>query len=59
MPDDIDLDCGDVLNGCALHDKAEQIVAQIIATASGRQTASERLGLGDHEFVPWQIGAVL
>jgi altronate hydrolase len=59
MPDDIDLDCGDILTGCALHDKAEQIVAQIIATASGRQTASERLGLGDHEFVPWQIGAVL
>jgi altronate hydrolase len=59
MPDDIDLDCGDVLTGCPLQDKAEQIVAQIIAVASGRQTASEQQGLGDHEFVPWQIGAVL
>lgn len=59
MPDDIDLDCGDVLAGCSLQSKGEQIVAQILATASGQATASERLGLGDHEFVPWQIGAVL
>jgi len=30
-----------------------------LATASGQQTKSEKLGLGDHEFVPWQIGAVM
>jgi 2-deoxy-D-gluconate 3-dehydrogenase len=27
--------------------------------ASGRTTKSEALGLGDNEFVPWQIGAVM
>ena len=59
MPDDIDLDCGDVLSGCTLHAKAEQILARIVAVASGQKTASEQLGLGDNEFVPWQIGAVL
>lgn len=59
MPDDIDLDCGDVLTGCTLQDKALQITGHILAVASGQVTASERLGLGDNEFVPWQIGAVL
>ncbi|QYK42774.1 MAG: altronate dehydratase [Paracoccaceae bacterium] len=59
MPDDIDLDCGDVLAGTSLADKGSQIVERILAVAGGARTASERLGLGDHEFVPWQIGAVL
>ncbi|MGL4406095.1 MAG: altronate hydrolase, partial [Notoacmeibacter sp.] len=27
--------------------------------ASGQQSKSEALGLGDNEFVPWQIGAVM
>ncbi|MCW1951045.1 MAG: hydrolase, partial [Octadecabacter sp.] len=31
----------------------------ILATASGNQTKSEAQGLGDYEFVPWQIGAVM
>lgn len=59
MPDDMDLDCGDVLTGVSLEDKARQIVALILAAASGQATKSEALGLGDHEFVPWQIGATL
>jgi altronate hydrolase len=27
--------------------------------ASGEKTKSELQGLGDYEFVPWQIGAVM
>ena len=27
--------------------------------ASGEPSKSEALGMGDHEFVPWQIGAVM
>ncbi|MDO5641047.1 MAG: UxaA family hydrolase, partial [Paracoccus sp. (in: a-proteobacteria)] len=59
MPDDMDLNCGDILSGISMEEKARQIVALILATASGQATKSEALGLGDNEFVPWQIGAVV
>ncbi|MDO5640987.1 MAG: altronate dehydratase family protein [Paracoccus sp. (in: a-proteobacteria)] len=59
MPDDMDLNCGDILSGVTMEEKAREIVALILATASGQVTKSEALGLGDHEFVPWQIGAVV
>ncbi len=60
MPDDIDLNCGDVLSaGVSLEAKAREIIALILETASGKPSKSEDLGLGDNEFVPWQIGAVM
>lgn len=60
MPDDMDLNCGDVLTGgVSLAEKGRQIVDLILATASGAPSKSEILGLGDHEFVPWQIGATV
>ncbi|WP_375688284.1 UxaA family hydrolase [Pseudooceanicola sp. LIPI14-2-Ac024] len=59
MPEDMDINCGDVMLGVSLSDKADQIVDAILATASGAATKSEALGLGDNEFVPWQIGAVM
>lgn len=60
MRDDMDLNCGDILSeGVSLEDKARQIVELILSTASGRATKSETLGLGDNEFLPWQIGAVV
>ena len=60
MPDDMDLNCGDVLSGgVSLAEKGRQIVDLILATASGAPSKSEILGLGDHEFVPWQIGATV
>jgi len=59
MRDDMDMNCGDVLSGVSLEEKGRQIVDLILRTASGEVTRSEALGLGDHEFLPWQIGAVL
>ncbi|WP_378943191.1 UxaA family hydrolase [Paracoccus sp. R86501] len=59
MRDDMDLNCGDILSGVSLQDKARQIVAMILDVASGQETKSEALGLGDNEFLPWQIGAVV
>lgn len=60
MRDDMDLGCGDILSkGTALAQKGEEILTAIITTASGKQTQSETQGLGDHENVPWHIGAVL
>ncbi|WP_375173463.1 UxaA family hydrolase [Pseudooceanicola sp.] len=60
MPDDMDINCGDILSGgSTLQGKGEEIYRAILDTASGQATKSEGLGLGDHECVPWQIGAVM
>ncbi|MBW1691828.1 MAG: UxaA family hydrolase [Deltaproteobacteria bacterium] len=37
----------------------KKIFSSILETASGRKTKSEILGIGDNEFVPWDIGAVM
>jgi altronate dehydratase len=37
----------------------QQIFDLILEVASGKQTKSEALGFGNHEFTPWQIGAVM
>lgn len=60
MPDDIDLNCGDMISqNISVEQKGREIFEQIISTAEGHASKSELLGLGDHEFVPWQIGAVM
>ncbi|QGZ34509.1 UxaA family hydrolase [Stappia indica] len=60
MREDMDVNAGEVLEtGVSLAEKGREIHDRLIAAASGEQTKSEALGLGDHEFVPWQIGAVL
>ncbi|WP_172327227.1 UxaA family hydrolase [Mangrovicoccus sp. HB161399] len=60
MPDDMDLNAGDVVSkGVSLQEKGSEILEMVIATASGQATKSELLGLGDNEFLPWQIGAVM
>jgi altronate hydrolase len=60
MPDDMDFNCGSVLDGEATVDELGALLfEEILAVASGRQTKSEELGFGDEEFAPWQLGAVL
>jgi altronate hydrolase len=60
MPEDMDLTCGDVLSaGVPLADKGAEILECLLAVASGEKSKSELLGLGDNEFVPWQVGAVM
>ena len=60
MRDDMDLNCGDIVSGgVRIADKGAELLELIVATASGQPTRSEALGLGDNEFVPWQIGAVM
>jgi altronate hydrolase len=59
MIDDMDVNCGDVLEGVSIEAKGEEIFEEIIAVASGKKSKSEELGYGDAEFVPWQIGAVM
>ncbi|RPH42387.1 MAG: altronate dehydratase [Burkholderiales bacterium] len=57
LRDDMDVNCGTILDGTqSLQDCGEAIFRHLLATASGERTKSEVLGLGDHEFVPWNIG---
>jgi altronate hydrolase len=58
--DDIDIDCGTIVDGLETVDEAgERIFRLMLATASGRATKSELHGYGQNEFVPWQLGAVM
>ncbi|HLL17779.1 MAG TPA: altronate dehydratase family protein [Rubrivivax sp.] len=58
--DDIDIDCGGIVEGLESVDEAgERIFRLMLATASGRATKSELHGYGQNEFVPWQLGAVM
>src|SRR3954462_6175080 len=59
MRDDMDIDCGDILEGVPVEAKGQEIFDTILRVASGARTKSEELGYGDTEFVPWQIGAVM
>ncbi|HEU0200736.1 MAG TPA: altronate dehydratase family protein [Burkholderiaceae bacterium] len=56
---DMDLNCGVIVDGEATVEQMGQVIfEEILRVASGRKTKSEELGLGDNEFVPWQLGIV-
>jgi altronate dehydratase len=60
MKGDMDINCGPVLDaGVSVKDMGLSIYKTILETASGSKSKSEIFGYGDHEFVPWHIGAVL
>ena len=60
LAEDMDIDCGPIAEGSSSVPKmGAKIYEHIIETASGKPTKSEIQGIGDLEFVPWQIGAVL
>ncbi|HEV2557735.1 MAG TPA: altronate dehydratase family protein [Microvirga sp.] len=59
MIDDMDIDCGTILDGVAVEEKGREIFEKLLKVASGERTKSEELGYGDAEFVPWQIGATM
>ena len=59
MVEDMDINCGDVLDGVSIEEKGAEIFAALLRMASGEKSKSEALGYGDAEFVPWQIGATM
>jgi altronate hydrolase len=59
MIDDMDINCGDVLDGVSIENKGKEIFDMILAVASGARTKSEQFGYGEAEFAPWQIGATM
>jgi altronate hydrolase len=59
MEEDMDINCGVVLEGTPLETVGRQVFEEVIAVASGRKTKSEAQGIGEEEFAPWIIGPVL
>jgi len=59
MAEDMDIDCAPVLYGVSLDEMGAIIFREILDVASGKPSKSEALGLGDLEFIPWQLGAVV
>jgi altronate hydrolase len=59
MIDDMDLDAGTILAGKSVEEVGQEIFDEIIAVASGKKSKSELHGIGQEEFVPWNIGPTL
>ena len=60
LHEDMDVNAGTILSdGKTVEDVGREIYEMWLRMASGEKTKSEVQGLGDYEFVPWQIGAVM
>ena len=59
LPDDMDFNAGQVIEGKSVQEVGREIFEALLHTASGQPTCSEKLGIGDEEFVPWLVGPVL
>ncbi|MBL8130384.1 MAG: UxaA family hydrolase [Anaerolineae bacterium] len=59
MEEDMDFDAGQVLEGCDIDEAAADLLAEIVAVASGKPTKSEAQGIGEDEFNPWNRSGVL
>jgi len=60
MIEDMDINAGAVLDeGLSIEEMGQRMFDHVLRVASGEPSKSEALGLGDHEFIPWQIGAVM
>jgi altronate hydrolase len=60
MEEDMDINAGTILDGEeTVEEVGKRIFDLVVEVAGGAPSKSEELGMGDHEFVPWQIGAVM
>ncbi|ASP21020.1 galactarate dehydratase (L-threo-forming) [Antarctobacter heliothermus] len=60
MTEDMDINAGSILTeGRSVEEVGREIYEMWLHMASGEHSKSELQGLGDYEFVPWQIGAVM
>jgi arabinonate dehydratase len=59
MEEDMDIDCGVILQGRSTEDVGRQILDEVLAVASGKRTKSELAGVGEAEFAPWARGPIL
>lgn len=56
---DMDVNAGRVLDGITLEQLGEEIFERILEVASGDRSKSELAGVGQEEFNPWILGAML
>jgi altronate hydrolase len=56
---DMDINAGKVLDGVSLDEFGQEIFEKILSVASGERTKSELAGVGEEEYNPWIIGAML
>lgn len=60
MTEDMDVDAGRIVSeGRSIEELGREIYDMLLRVASGEMSKSEAQGLGDYEFVPWQIGATM
>jgi len=60
MAEDMDVDAGRIVSdGAPVEEVGTEIFDLLLRVASGEPSLSEAQGLGDYEFVPWQVGAVM
>ena len=60
LEEDMDFNCGPIIDdGYSIEEMGQQIFKLWLETSSGSPSKSEAQGYGDHEFVPWQVGAVM
>ena len=58
MTEDMDINCGKILLGeSSIQEMGKEIFQYILDIASGKLSKSEINGIGDLEFIPWQMGA--
>jgi altronate hydrolase len=57
MVGDMDINCGSVIDGTkTLDEMGQEIFDFVLRIASGEQTKSEAMEVGEEEFCPWPIG---
>ena len=60
LKSDMDINAGKIISdGASVKVVGEEIFQKLLDVASGEHPLSESQGLGDYEFVPWQIGATM
>ena len=59
MEEDMDIDCGVILDGVPSEDVSSRILEMVLEVASGKKTKSELAGMGEAEFAPWLRGPTL
>ena len=60
LEEDMDINCGPIADGTKSVDQLGREIFDLwVDVASEKLSKSEELGYGDHEFVLWQIGAMM
>jgi altronate hydrolase len=60
MSEDMDVNCGAIVDGEAtVQQKGQEVFELVLKVASGQKSKSEALGIGQEEFIPWNLGAVM